>query len=187
MKKVVNQDHWHVLWPDEEAVRVLVEWANFPQHGKVNRVLRALRACDDVLAIGAYARPYADDFPSGSVETARRWLSAAIDSRPKLASSVVRDINVELEKLQGVVKPYYGKRGLRERFVDFRPRPLSWAALGAALIADKRTWWHKRVGRCLYHTDRFVFNEPYEGQRGPLRKFYCSSGCKVMASRRRHA
>jgi hypothetical protein len=57
--------------------------------------------------------------------------------------------------------------------------------LGVALIADSRSQWGARVGRCLFHRERFVINLPEDdGERGPMiKRFYCTKGCAVQLSR----
>jgi hypothetical protein len=193
-------------WPQQEAVALAVEWANLPQYQDVGRVVRALNRCDaafeEVLLPGA-SRPVRrfDKTVKRETELVRAWLAAAIEAKGSLyyrdrkkwdaAARALASLNDELATLRGEVIPEYkvstrfGKwRGLSERIVAFRPRPLAWAALGVALVATPTSIWPQRVGRCLYHEERFVFNAPRDGVRGPLRSFYCAPGCKVQRSRK---
>jgi hypothetical protein len=168
------------------------------------QVVAALKAClramSEMAHIGIPNKQFDAEFRAatkaeflGATDTVRHWVACAVDAGVdgplRLPPKVVNEINVELDRLQGQIKIRYRNTGfaknrLTERFSDFRPTPLTFAALGVAFIADNGSQWGLRVGRCHYHHDRFVFNAPEaDGQRGPLRTFYCTKGCAVQLSR----
>jgi hypothetical protein len=186
------------FWPQSEAIELAVRWSNLPHFETVDRVVSALDTCDDVLREFGQRNNPRRSFEKSvrqETETVRRWLQAAVDAkdpRRPLPHAVIGEINESLDRLQTSVRPLYKVhkgfghyRGLTEQFGEFKPLPISWAALGVSLVASDKGKWSPRVGKCLYHTERFMFNTIRDGERGPLRSFYCASGCKVMASRAR--